>query len=320
MKAILDLQDRLVWTDVPELKAPQDGEILVRVVATAVNRADLAQRAGKYPPPPGVTEVLGLECSGIVEELGSGVTWPAIGDHVCCLLSGGGYAEHVVLPASHALPVPTGVPLHQAAALPEVFTTAWLNLREEGELSGGERVLVHAGASGVGTAAVQLCQLWGCPTFVTVGSERKEKFCRGLGADATASRFDGPWGLKVKAWGGADVILDPVGGAYLESNIHALNPGGRLVNIGVLGGVEGTLPMGRLLVKRQKVVGSVLRSRSVEEKARILAAMKREIWASFASGMLRPIVHQSFPITEVENAHHLLKSNSTIGKILLTVE
>lgn len=320
MKFVQDINGALVWTLGPDLKAPGPREILVKIAATAVNRADLVQRAGKYPPPPGVTQTLGLECSGTVQEVGIEVDWPRVGDEVCCLLSGGGYAEYAVLPAAHALPVPETLSLHQAAALVEVFTTAWLNLREEGALKDGERVLIHAGASGVGTAALQLCTLWGCPSFATVGSELKEKFCQGLGADATVCRHQNHWLSEVKKWGGADVILDPVGGNYLEANVHALNERGRLINIGVLGGVKGTLPMGRLLMLRQKIVGSVLRSRTDEEKARILAAVREEVWPHFASGMLRPIVHETFSIEQVEEAHELVERNSTIGKILLIVD
>jgi putative PIG3 family NAD(P)H quinone oxidoreductase len=318
MHAIEDIQGRLAWTyrTTPEAGP---GEIRIRVAATAVNRADLAQRTGHYPPPPGASPVLGLECSGVVDQVGEGVEWPREGDQVCALLSGGGYAEQVVLPAAHALPVPMGMSLAEAAALPEVFTTAWLNLRREGELKAGERVLIHAAASGVGTAALQLCTVWGNPTFATVGSAKKEERCRALGAQATANRKDGPWLSKVKAWGPVDVILDPVGATYLESNIHALRERGRLINIGLLGGREGTLPMGALLVKRLVLRGSVLRSRSVEEKASILAGMRQEVWPLLEDGSLRPIIDEVMEIERAQEAHELVERNQTVGKVILRV-
>jgi putative PIG3 family NAD(P)H quinone oxidoreductase len=289
------------------------------VAATAVNRADLVQRTGHYPPPAGASPILGLECAGVVDEVGAYVNWPKPGDEVCALLAGGGYAEYVVFPASHALPVPKGMSLLEAAAVPEVFTTAWLNLRREGELIQGERVLIHAAASGVGTAALQLCLAWGNPTFATVGSAAKEARCRALGAQATANRKDGPWLGKVTAWGAVDVILDPVGGAYLESNIHALRERGRLVNIGLMGGREGTLPMGPLLVKRLSIRGSVLRSRSEHEKTDILSAMKEEVWPLLDDGTVRPIIDEVFDIERAQDAHELVGRNGTVGKVVLRV-
>lgn len=319
MRAIDDVDGRLTWTVVDTPPRVEAGQIRVRVAATAVNRADLIQRAGHYPPPPGSSPVLGLECAGVVEEVGPDVAWPRPGDEVCALLSGGGYAEYAVFPASHALPVPNGLSLLEAAALPEAFTTAWLNLRREGQLADGERVLIHAAASGVGTAALQLCLIWGNPTFATVGSAAKEQRCLSLGADATANRKEGPWLGKVRAWGNADVILDPIGGLYLQSNIHALNAGGRLVNIGLMGGREGTLPLGPVLMKRLTIRGSVLRSRSEQEKAEILAAMKEDIWPLLSQGSIRPIIHEVLDIERAQEAHDLLARNETVGKVVLRV-
>lgn len=318
MRAIEEIDGRLAWT-VVETPKPGPGQIRVRVAATAVNRADLVQREGHYPPPPGASSILGLECSGVVDEVGPGVSWPKPGDEVCALLSGGGYAEYAVFPASHALPIPNGLSLLEAAAIPEAFTTAWLNLRREGELAEGERVLIHAAASGVGTAALQLCLIWGNPTFATVGSAAKEQRCRALGADATANRKDGPWLGKVRAWGNADVILDPVGAAYLETNIHALNPRGRLVNIGLMGGREGILPLGPLLTKRLTIRGSVLRSRSDEEKAEILAALQEDVWPLLNQGSVRPIIDEVLDIERAQEAHDLLARNKTVGKVVLRV-
>jgi putative PIG3 family NAD(P)H quinone oxidoreductase len=318
MKAIVQKEDTLVWSesDAPSLGA---GEVRIKVKATAVNRADLVQRSGQYPPPPGVTEILGLECSGVVVETADDVSWPRKGDEVCALLAGGGYAEEVVVSAGQVLPVPDGVSLLEAAALPEVYTTAWLNLRVEGELIDGERVLVHAGASGVGTAAIQLCAAWGNPVVVTVGSDQKCRYVEGLGAELAVNRKDGPWGPKVKANGKFDVILDPVGGSYLESNIWSLNPKGRLVNIGLMGGREGTLPLAPLLTKRLKLKGSVLRSRSPEEKAEILIGLRTEVWPLFESKAVRAVIHKVMPIEEAEEAHRLVQSNQTVGKVLLEV-
>lgn len=318
MKAIVQKEDTLVWseTDAPSLGA---GEVRIKVKATAVNRADLVQRSGKYPPPPGASEILGLECSGWVLEAADDVSWPRVGDEVCALLAGGGYAEEVVVPAGQVLPVPDGVSLLEAAALPEVYTTAWLNLRVEGELIDGERVLVHAGASGVGTAAIQLCSAWGNPVVVTVGSDKKCRYVESLGAELAVNRKDGPWGPKVKVNGKFDVILDPVGGSYLESNIWSLNPKGRLVNIGLMGGREGTLPLAPLLTKRLKLKGSVLRSRSTQEKAEILIGLRTEVWPLLESKAVRAVIHTVMPIEEAEEAHRLVQSNKTVGKVILEI-
>ena len=308
MKAILTHNDSLVWTDAPTPPLGA-GEVRLQVLATAVNRADLVQRAGHYPPPPGVTEILGLECSGVVTEIAPDVTWPEVGQQVCALLAGGGYADEVVVPAGHVLPVPQGLTALQAAAVPEVFTTAWLNLRREGRLKDGERVLLHAGVSGVGTAAIQLCVAWGNPVVVTVGSEKKCERALSLGAEIAVNRKDGPWAPKAKENGKFDVILDPVGGNYLESNIWALNKGGRLINIGLMGGREGTLPLAPLLTKRLQVRGSVLRSRSVEEKTDILSGLKSEVWPLLESGTVQPVIHTVMPIEQAEEAHELVRSN-----------
>lgn len=318
MKAIVQKEDTLVWseTDAPSLGT---GEVRIKVKATAVNRADLVQRSGNYPPPPGASEILGLECSGLVVEAADDVSWPRVGDEVCALLAGGGYAEEVVVPAGQVLPVPDGVSLLEAAALPEVYTTAWLNLRLEGELTDGERVLVHAGASGVGTAAIQLCAAWGNPVVATVGSDEKCRYVESLGAELAVNRKDGPWGLKVKANGKFDVILDPVGGSYLESNIWSLNPRGRLINIGLMGGREGTIPLAPVLTKRLKLKGSVLRSRSIEEKAEILIGLRTEVWPLFESKVVGAVIHRVMSIQEADEAHRLVQSNQTVGKVLLEV-
>jgi len=317
MYAIED-RDGLVWTEVPTPQ-PGPGEVRIRVAATAVNRADLVQRAGLYPPPPGALPILGLECAGEIDAVGEGVDPARVGEAVVALLSGGGYAQQVVCPVGHTLPRPAGMSAESAAAVVEVFATAWLNLAVEGELKPGERVLIHAGASGVGTAAIQLCREWGNPAFATVGSEQKRARCEALGASATANRHDGPWLPAVKQWGGADLILDPVGGDYLHSNIRALRPRGRLVNIGLMGGTSGTLPMGPLLVKRLAVRGSVLRSRSIAEKDAVVAGLLREVWPLLQSGQVAPVIDSVLDIEQAEQAHAKLRSDQTVGKIVLRV-
>lgn len=316
MKAIRIVDDKLVWSqaETPVVKA---GEVLVKTAASAVNRADLAQRSGRYPPPPGASDILGLECSGTIVEKSPEVTDLEVGDEVCALLSGGGYAEFVAVPATHTLPIPKGYSLEQAGGLPEVLATAWLNLRLEAALQPGERVLVHAGASGVGTASIQLCRAWANPVWATVGNSEKVQICKELGAVDAFDRNQGPWLEGIRAVGGVDVILDPVGAAYLADNILALRPRGRLINIGLLGGQEGKLPMGPVLVKRLSLKGSVLRSRSWEEKNLVIQGLLREVWPLLENGQVRLIVDQVFPVEEAEQAHARIESNQSIGKVLL---
>mgnify|MGYP001386782762 FL=1 len=316
MKAVLEQSGRLVWSETADPE-PGPGEVILQARASAVNRADLVQRSGNYPPPPGASPILGLECSGTVVALGPGVPAEALGQQRCALLAGGGYAEKVAVPWSHTLPLPSGVDLLRAAALPEVLATAWLNLRLEGQLQPGERVLIHARARGVGTAALQLCRAWGNPTFVTVGSEAKLERCKELGAAAGWVRHQGDWLEAVRAWGGADVVLCPVGAAYLNSNLQALHSRGRLVLIGLMGGREAALPLGLVLVKRLSLRGSVLRSRSRQEKDFILEGLQREVWPLVESGEVQPIIDSVLPIQQAEEAHDRLASNETVGKIIL---
>lgn len=293
--------------------------VRIKVFATAVNRADLVQRRGHYPPPPGVTDILGLECSGEVVEVNATGSSFEVGDRVCALLAGGGYAEEVVVPVGQVLPVPAGYSMEEAAAIPEVFATAWLNLRLEGTLKPGERVLMHAGASGVGTAVVQLCAVWGNPVVVTLGSREKGRRLLDLGAELAVDRHEPDLWAKVEAKGKFDLIIDPVGGSYLESNVRLLNPLGRLVNIGLMGGSEGALPLGLLLTKRLTVKGSVLRSRSVEEKARVTAGLREEVWPLLESRRVVPIIDSVMPVRQAQEAHERVESNDTVGKVVLTV-
>ncbi len=320
MKAIQINGDRLVWQDT-EAPALGTGEVRIRVAATAVNRADLVQRRGGYPPPPGASPILGLECAGEVVEVGEGVERCAPGDAVCALLAGGGYAEEVVVPAGQVLPVPAGLDMVEAAALPEVFATAFLNLFMEASLTRGERVLLHAGASGVGTAAIQLCALEGNPCFVTAGQPEKIERCVALGADGGWNRHDGSFVDAVRAWSGsgADVILDPVGGAYLADNLAVLTTDGRLVIIGLMGGAEATLNLGVMMVKRQRIIGSTLRARSIGAKAAVMDRLRDEVWPHIERGSVRPIVETVIPIEEAERAHALIASDDTFGKVILRV-
>ncbi|HEY5644769.1 MAG TPA: NAD(P)H-quinone oxidoreductase [Pseudomonadales bacterium] len=320
MKAIQVDGDRLVWkeTESPTLGT---GEVRIRVAATAVNRADLVQRRGGYPPPPGASPILGLECAGEVVEVGEGVARCAPGDRVCALLAGGGYAEEVVVPAGQVLPLPGGIGMVEAAALPEVFATAFLNLFMEANLTRGESVLLHAGASGVGTAAIQLCVQSGNPCFVTAGSAEKIDRCVALGAGGGWNRHDGSFVEAVRAWAGAgvDVILDPVGAAYLGDNLSVLATDGRLVVIGLMGGAETKLNLGVMMVKRQRLIGSTLRARSVGAKAAVMDRLRDEVWPHIERGAIQPIIETVIPIEEAERAHELVASDATFGKVVLRV-
>ena len=322
MKAIEIQGDRLVWSDTPP-PSLGDGEVRIEVKASAVNRADLAQRAGVYPAPPGASPILGLECSGVVSEIAPGVSGFEIGDEVCALLAGGGYAEEVVVPAPQVVPVPAGLSFVEAAALPEVFATAYLNLYTEAALAPGERVLLHAGASGVGTAAIQLCRAFGNPVFVTAGADDKIERCVTLGASRGCNRHSGSFVDHVKSWtdgNGFDVILDPVGASYLNDNIRSLAIDGRLVLIGLMGGASAEISLGLLMMKRLRVIGSTLRARPVAAKAVIMSALRERVWPLIESGEIGPIIDEVIPITETDRAHELIESNETFGKVVLKVD
>lgn len=321
MKAIVVDDEALRWQEVADPR-PGPGEVLIRNAASAVNRADLAQAAGAYPPPPGASPILGLECAGEVADVGDGVTGLAPGDRVCALLAGGGYAEQVVAPAGQVLPVPAGLSLVEAAALPEVFATAYLNLYREAAMAPGERAVLHAGASGVGTAGIQLCRAFGNPVFVTAGGPEKIARCVELGAAGGHDRHDGSFVEAVMAFSdgqGADVILDPVGASYLADNLDALAIDGRLVVIGLLGGAQAEVNLGRLMIKRQRIIGSTLRARSVEAKGAIMAALREHVWPRIERGEIRPIIETEIPLAEAGRAHELLAGNETVGKVVLTL-
>jgi putative PIG3 family NAD(P)H quinone oxidoreductase len=294
---------------------------MIEIKATAVNRADLMQRRGLYPAPPGASSILGLECAGTIVQLGSDVTRHKIGDSVCALLAGGGYAEFAAVDEGSVIPVPKGLSFSQAAALPEVFATAWLNLFIEGGLQPSERVLLHAGASGVGTAGIQLCRAFGSECFVTVGSEDKIAACRSLGAIGGFDRTQGSFlsALKDQWNDGVDVILDPVGASYLDDNLQALKLNGRLILIGLMGGARSEIDLAQLMIKRLRVQGSTLRSRALSEKAAIMAELQQFVWPKIEQGDIKPIVQQVIPIEQAAAAHDLVASDATIGKVVLSV-
>ena len=310
----------LLWTEAPNL-APGPAEILIDVKATAINRADLMQRKGLYPPPPGAPQTMGLECAGVVAAVGRDVTHHQVGDRVCALLAGGGYAEQAVVDQGSALKMPENLSFEQAAAIPEVFATAWLNLFIEAGLQPGERVVLHAGASGVGTAAIQLCHAFGSESFVTAGSTSKIEACLKLGAKGGQNRREGGFIDALRAlWPqGADVILDPVGASYLAENLEALTLNGRLVLIGLMGGSRSEIDLAKLMMKRLRVVGSTLRARPLEEKASIMAELGQYVWPKISQGEIVPIIQQVFPIQSVSAAHELMASDVTIGKVVLKV-
>lgn len=321
MKAIVVKGESLSWDDVPD-PVPSVGEILIRNEASAVNRADLAQRSGRYPPPPGASEILGLECAGEVLAVGEGVQRFQPGDTVCALLAGGGYAEQVVVPAGQALPIPEGLSSVEAAALPEVFATAYLNIFMEAAARPFERVLLHAGASGVGTAAIQLCKSFDNPCYVTAGDDDKIARCVALGAAAGANRHTEAYAEKVAEWTegrGVDVILDPVGGGYLKDNLRSLAPDGRLVLIGLMGGASAELELGLLMMKRLRVIGSTLRARSVAAKATVMDQLERRVWPKIASGEIRPVVDAVMAMADADAAHQLISGDGTFGKVVLEV-
>ncbi|SUS04184.1 NAD(P)H-quinone oxidoreductase [uncultured Defluviicoccus sp.] len=305
--------------DVP---APGKGEVLIKVAAAGVNRPDVIQRTGHYPPPPGASDVLGLEVAGIVVGTGEGVTEPALGEQVCALVISGGYAEYCVAPAALCLPVPAPLSLIEAAGLPETCFTVWTNVFERGRLQAGESFLVHGGTSGIGTTAIPLAKAFGARVFATAGSAEKCQVCRDLGAEIAINHRSEDFVAVVKAATGrrgVDVILDMVGGDYIQRNISALAPDGRLVQIAFLKGSKAELDLMPVMLKRLTVTGSTLRARPVAEKASIAAALKAKVWPLLEAGQLKPVIHTTLPLAQAAEAHRLMESNRHIGKIILTV-
>ncbi len=312
----------LGWGEVPDPVAGP-GEVVVDVAATAVNRADLLQRAGHYPPPRGASEVLGLECSGVVSEVGEGVTGWSVGDEVCALLAGGGYAERVAVPAVQLLPRPAGVELATAAALPEVTCTVWSNVFQLAGLRRGETFLVHGGSSGIGTMAIQLAARAGARVVATAGSAAKLAACRELGADVTVDYKTEDFVERVRAetgGAGADVVLDNMGAAYLARNVDVLAVGGRLVVIGMQGGTRAELDLGELLAKRASVAATALRSRPPTGpggKEGIVAAVRAHVWPDVERGVVRPVVDRRLPMSRAAEAHRVVEASEHVGKVLL---
>ena len=316
MKALQGVEGHVEWVETPSPTCDV-GQVRIRVAAAGLNRADLLQRAGLYPPPPGASEVLGLECSGVISEVGAGSSWQ-VGDRVCALLAGGGMAQEVVVDARHVLPVPEGLSLAEAAALPEVYSTAWLNLFQLAALKPGEKVLLHAGASGVGSAAIQLCKAFGSPCWVSVGSADRLAYCEDLGAQGGVVRTDGIESLG--DFGPFDVILDPVGGNYAAINIKLLARDGRWVLIGLMGGREAQLDLAQVLAKRVQLLGSTLRNRDDQFKADLLSDLGQQVWPLFGEGRLSPQLAKTFAITDAEAAFAQLATNQISGKLVLVID
>jgi len=330
----MPLPDRMRFIDMtgpggPEVLVPRDGplpqpapgEALIRVAAAGVNRPDVLQRMGSYPPPAGASPILGLEVSGRIAALGDGVTNWREGDEVCALAPGGGYADYCVIPASHCLPVPRDIGLIEAAGLPETFYTVWTNVFDRGRLAAGESFLVHGGTSGIGTTAIQLARAFGARVFATAGSPEKCRVCVELGAERAIDyrREDFHAVIREATQGrGVDVILDMVGGPYVEKNLRSLAVEGRLVQIAFLQGSKVALDLVHLMMRRQTITGSTLRPQSVAAKAAIAAALREKVWPLVEAGTVRPVIDRTFPLAEVAEAHRLMESSQHIGKILLT--
>ncbi|TDV50587.1 putative PIG3 family NAD(P)H quinone oxidoreductase [Pseudomonas helmanticensis] len=316
MKALQGVDGQVAWVEEPSPTCDV-GQVRIRVAAAGLNRADLLQKAGLYPPPPGASQVLGLECSGVISEVGAGSSWQ-VGDRVCALLAGGGMAEEVVVDGRHVLPVPEGVSLIEAAALPEVYATVWLNVFQLAALKPGEKVLLHAGASGIGSAAIQLCKAFGNPCWVSVGSAERLAYCEALGAQGGVVRTDDLESLR--DFGPFNVILDPVGGNYSALNLKLMALDGRWVLIGLMGGREAKLDLAQVLAKRVQLLGSTLRSRDDQFKADLLSDLGQQVWPLFAEGRLSPQLAKAFAVKDAEAAFAELASNTVAGKLVLVID
>ena len=319
MQAIVIEDSQLVPARVPDPEAGP-GEVVVEVTAAAVNRADVMQRQGHYPPPPGASELPGLECSGVISALGAGVTGHHVGERVTALLAGGGYAERVAVPAGQLLPIPAGLSLVEAAALPEVACTVWSNVVDVARLRPRETLLVHGGGSGIGTFAVQFGKALGATVVATARSAKHERL-RGLGADLAIDYTEDDFvraTLDHTAGRGADVVLDIVGAKYLARNIEVLAPNGRIAVIGFQGGRRAELDLGALMARRGTISVTSLRARPVEEKARIVARVREQVWPLVEAGLVKPVVQATFRLDQAAEAHRLMESSDHIGKILLT--
>ena len=316
MKALQGEDGHVEWVEA-ERPALDAGQVRIRVAAAGLNRADLLQMKGLYPPPPGASPYMGLECAGIIEEVGPGADW-RVGERVCALLASGAMAEEVVVDARHVLPVPEGLSLHEAAALPEVYATAWLNIFQLGAVKAGEKVLVHAGASGVGSAAIQLCKAFGNPVYVSVGSQDRLAYCEALGAAGGVVRNENLDALE--GVGPFDVILDPVGASYGELNLKLLARDGRWVIIGLMGGRKFELDMAQVLGKRLEITGSTLRNRDDGFKAELLRELLQQVWPLFAEGRLSAQLVDTYPVEFAQAAYAELETNQVSGKLVMVID
>jgi NADPH:quinone reductase len=301
---------------------PGAQDILIKVEAAGVNRPDAIQRAGHYPPPPGATDLPGLEVAGTVAAIGADVRGYSIGQEVCALTPGGGYAEYCLAPAGHCLPLPSGFTMVQAAAVPETYFTVWHNVFQRGGLKSGETFLVHGGSSGIGTTAIQLAKNAGARVITTAGSDEKCQFCETLGADKAINYRTEDWAAVVREFTekkGVDLILDMVGARYMQQNINSLAMDGRIVIIGFLGGSKAEIDFSRVMVRRQTITGSTLRPQSDAAKSDIATALKANVWPLLDNGTVKPIIHQTFPLNKAADAHALMESSEHIGKIMLTL-
>ena len=300
---------------------PDAGEILIKVDAAGVNRPDAIQRAGHYPPPPGATDLPGLEVAGTIAAMGANVSRFSLGDAVCALTPGGGYAQYCLAPAGHCLPIPAGFSMVEAAGVPETCFTVWHNVFQRGDLKKGETFLVHGGSSGIGTTAIQLATAFGARVLTTAGSDEKCRFCESLGAERAINYRTEDWPAVVREVTekqGVDVILDMVGARYMQMNINSLAMDGRIVIIGFLGGSKAEIDFSRVMVRRQTITGSTLRPQSDAAKTEIATALKTQIWPLLENGTVKPIVHKTFPLNQAADAHALMESSQHIGKIILT--
>jgi putative PIG3 family NAD(P)H quinone oxidoreductase len=313
--------ENMVLRDVP-VDAPKPGEILIRVRAAGVNRADAVQREGHYPPPKGSSEIMGLECAGEVAALGDGVTGFKVGDRVCALLAGGGYATYCAVPAVQALPLPKGYSFEQGAAIMETFCTVWTNVFERGRLQKGERLLVHGGSSGIGTAAVALAAALGAEVYATAGTTEKCRACVDLGATRAINYRTEDYVAVVKAetGDGVDVVLDMVGGDYLTRDISIMRLEGRHVSIATLGGNNADLPILQMMLKRLTITGSTLRTRTPEQKGAVVRGVHETVWPLFESGRIAPVIDSVLPLSQAADAHRRIESSAHIGKIILKVD
>ena len=320
MKAIIVSENKkLIWAD-SEKPEILDNEVLIKIKATAVNRADVVQKNGFYPPPLGASEILGLECSGIIEAIGKNVKKRKVGEQVCALLAGGGYAQYASCPEEQAIPNPEGISLTNSASLPEVFATCWLNLFHEANMQENDIVLLHAGASGIGTAAIQLCNLFNCKSFVTTSTHEKISYCIKLGAENGSLRSNKPFD-DVKNWApdGVDIILDPVGGSYFQDNLNVLSIEGRLLLIGLMGGTKSEINLGQVLMKRQKIIGSTIRARSSIVKGNVMNDLLEKVWPHFKSKKIKPIIYKTMSIENANQAHEIMEKDENIGKLVLEI-